>query len=192
MKKYLAVLAAVLTALFVAGCSSDSDTAGESSSAASEEHNTQDVMFAQMMIPHHQQAIEMADMVPARGASPELEALAEQIKDAQQPEIDEMTGWLESWDQNVPDPDSSMGDHAGHAGMGGMMTDEQMTALEAASGPEFEKMWLEMMIQHHAGAVQMAEEQKEYGQYEPAMEMADEIIKSQQAEIDQMEEMLAS
>jgi uncharacterized protein (DUF305 family) len=102
-----------------------------------------------------------------------------------------MTEWLESWDQNVPPPNSSMGDHAGHGGMGGMMTDEQMDQLGAAQGEQFEKMWLEMMIEHHEGAVVMAEDEVEGGEFPDTVKMAEEIITSQAAEIEQMQEMLA-
>ncbi|WP_153503888.1 DUF305 domain-containing protein [Cumulibacter manganitolerans] len=185
MKKYLAAVAALIALLATAACGS-----ADSSASRSGDHNQQDVMFAVMMIPHHQQAVEMAEMVEDRGAGTELAQLAKNIKTAQQPEIDKMTGWLKAWDENVPSSGSAMGDHAGHAGMGGMMTDEQMGQLDAAAGPAFEQLWLEMMIEHHEGAIDMAKAQKSGGQYPAALSMADDIIGGQEKEIAQMKKML--
>lgn len=191
MRKYLAAIAAVFAVLLAAACGSSGSSDEAAASSSSKGHNAEDVMFATMMIPHHRQAVEMADMLEGRSdVSAELLDLAAQIKKAQQPEIDKMTGWLESWGENVPGPDSPMGDHAGHAGMGGMMTDEQMSELAAASGADLEKMWLEMMIEHHEGAVDMAEMEKQHGEFAEAISMAEDIISSQQAEIEQMKKML--
>jgi uncharacterized protein (DUF305 family) len=150
-------------------------------------------MFAQMMIPHHEQAIEMADLAPARTSSPQVLALAEDIAAAQGPEIDLMAGWLQSWGEEVPTPGSST-DHAGH-GMGdgsmmGMMSAEDMAALAAANGAEFDRMWLAMMIAHHEGAVVMAEQVRD-SSLAPVRDLADAIIAGQTAEIAQMQALLA-
>ncbi len=163
-----------------------SPTTPASSSAA--DHNSADEMFSMMMVPHHAQAIEMADLVPSRTDNAELRSLATQIKDAQQPEIDQMTGWLKSWGLR---PMADMDEHMGHMGMDGMMTAEEMTELEGLSGKEFDTMWLEMMIRHHEGAIEMAQNVLDTGDHEPTKALAEAIITGQQAEIDQMKQMLA-
>lgn len=181
-----------LIALAFTACSGDS-TSGHgashstTSSAASSaaDHNQADVMFSMMMVPHHAQAVEMADLVPTRSQDPELLKLAEEIRGAQQPEIDTMSGWLEEWGAGTP---TAM-DHSGH--MDGMMTEEDMTALEAASGPEFERMWLEMMVEHHEGAVTMSESVLADGSHPGTRQLAQQIIDAQRAEITRMRGMLA-
>ena len=140
-----------------------------------------DIMFAQMMIPHHQQAVDMSTLAETRTTNPEVLALAKQIKDAQAPEIKQMTAWIES---------SGSSTDMGHdMGMGGMLTDEQMTALENAQGAAFDKLYLEGMIGHHEGALQMAK-MIENSDNAEAKELAANIIKSQSAEIEKMKQML--
>lgn len=155
------------------------------------DHNDQDVSFAQGMIPHHQQAVEMSDIVIEGGESPEVKALAEEIKRAQAPEIETLRGWLKDWDEPET-PDSG-----GHAGMdmgGGdemdMMSDEEMGELEAASGKALDRMFLEMMIRHHRGAIDMAETEVADGQFADAKKMAETIIETQSAEIEKMTALL--
>ncbi|AWR22191.1 DUF305 domain-containing protein [Aurantimicrobium photophilum] len=140
-----------------------------------------DIMFAQMMIPHHQQAVDMSTLAETRTTNPEVLALAKQIKDAQAPEIKQMKAWIES---------SGSSTDMGHdMGMGGMLTDEQMTALENAQGAAFDKLYLEGMIGHHEGALQMAT-MIENSSNSEAKELAANIIKSQSAEIEKMKQML--
>jgi uncharacterized protein (DUF305 family) len=140
-----------------------------------------DIMFAQMMIPHHQQAVDMSTLAETHTTNPEILALAKQIKDAQAPEIKQMTSWIES---------SGAGMDMGHdMGMGGMLTEEQMTALGKAQGAEFDKLYLEGMIGHHEGALQMAT-MIESSSNSEAKELAANIIKSQSAEIEKMKQML--
>ena len=140
-----------------------------------------DIMFAQMMIPHHQQAVDMSTLAETRTTNPEVLALAKQIKDAQAPEIKQMTAWIES---------SGSSTDMGHdMGMGGMLTDEQMTALENAQGAAFDKLYLEGMIGHHQGALQMAK-MIENSDNAEAKQLAANIMKSQSAEIDKMKQML--
>lgn len=200
--------AAVATVLSLAACGSDDDaTAGmemSSTSAASQsegsaaegEHNDADTMFAQMMIPHHAQAIEMSEVVLAKdGVDTEVLDLAQRIKDAQQPEIDQMTGWLEGWGADVPDMSmGSMGDTEGmdHGGMGGMMSAEDMQGLEDADGAAASRLFLEQMIEHHTGAIEMAQLQVDDGQSAEAVALAETIIVDQQAEITEMRDLLAS
>jgi len=187
--------ARTLSALVVSGlmalaaCSSDDDgtvTAPEESSDAA--HNDADVAFAQGMIPHHQQAVEMAQLAEGRAEDPAVLDLAGRIEAAQAPEIEQLTAWLEEWGE----------DPAGMEGMEGMegmdsatMSTEDMEALEAASGPEFDRMFLEMMIEHHEGAIAMAETEIESGEFPDAVAMAEEIVATQQAEIDEMTDLLA-
>ncbi|GAA2392732.1 DUF305 domain-containing protein [Streptomyces glaucosporus] len=165
-------------------------SAGASAPASAGEHNAADVSFAQGMIPHHRQALEMAGLAATRAASQEVKDLAAEIERAQQPEIDTLTGWLESWGEDVPAGGST--DHSGHSGHGmtGMMSPEQMEKLEKSSGKEFDTAFLEMMIEHHKGAVAMAEAQRENGSHGPAKSMADEIVTTQGDEIDRMNELL--
>lgn len=159
---------------------------GGASESASElaEANEADVAFTQGMIMHHQQAIEMSDLVLAKdGLDPEVAALAERIKAAQQPEIDRMEGWLEDWGQ-------SGGDMAGmdHSSM---MSADDLAALEAASGADAGPLFLEQMIVHHEGAVAMAEEALAKGENADVLKLAEAVIADQTAEIAEMKEMLA-
>lgn len=201
-----AIIALSIPVALVAGCSSSghgSMAASPSTSAAIDENaafNAADVTFAQKMIPHHQQAIEMAALVPDRSTSPDLRTLALQITDAQAPEIEMMSMWLRDWGHEVPsDTDTSMSGHgasamAGMAGMDGsdgMMDMAQMAQLQAASGTEFDRLWLEMMIRHHEGALRMAQTEIADGKSPDAIALARAIIAGQQAEIDMMNSMLA-
>ena len=141
-----------------------------------------DIMFAQMMIPHHQQAVDMSTLAETHTTNPEILALAKQIKDAQAPEIKQMTAWIES---------TGAGMDMGHdMGMGGMLTEEQMTALGNAQGAAFDKLYLEGMIGHHEGALQMAK-MIENSSNSEAKTLAANIVTSQSAEIEKMKQMLA-
>jgi uncharacterized protein (DUF305 family) len=144
--------------------------------------SSMDIMFAQMMIPHHQQAVDMSTLAETRSTNPEVLALAKQIKDAQAPEITQMTAWLDS---------AGAGMDMGHEmDMGGMLTEEQMTALSNASGVAFDKLYLEGMIAHHEGAIQMAQMISNSDNPE-ARALAEAIVTSQSAEIEKMKTMLA-
>ena len=117
---------------------------------------------------------------------------------AQAPEIETMTGWLEEWGEEVPDTSMMGMDHSGMDGMEGMdmdmpgmMSSEEMAELDAATGAAFETMWLEMMIEHHEGAIEMAQAEQEDGEYAPAIALAEEIEAAQTEEIAVMEELLA-
>ncbi|MFD4291982.1 DUF305 domain-containing protein [Rhodococcus sp. NPDC058505] len=197
---FVAALAAA--ALVLAGCSTDDGTDGHSmdsmssmttsaqeSGEMSSEHNAADVAWTQMMIPHHQQAVEMAALAEGRTENPQLLALAEQIEAAQDPEIKQMTGWLAAW--GAPTMTGAEMDHSMHGDdMGGMMSDEQMTQLENSTGAEFDRAWLEMMIAHHQGAVESSKQIEADGQNPEVRELAAAIIAGQQTEIDQMTAML--
>lgn len=156
--------------------------------------NAIDVAFAQGMIPHHAQAVEMAELALAISTDPTVRALAEKVKAAQDPEITLMASWLEAWGQPVPDRNAPMGHDSTSSGgmmMFGMMSDDDMARLGAASGAEFDRMFLEMMIRHHEGAIQMAQQELTDGKYPPAKDLARAIIAAQQAEIDQMRALLS-
>lgn len=142
-----------------------------------------DIMFAQMMISHHQQAVEMAAMALANpDASPFVRDLAGRIQAAQQPEIDQMTSWLAKW--GVAD----MGDmDMGHGGMPGMMTAEQMDSLQAAKGADFNKLWLRMMIEHHQGAIEMADDVLTTTNSTEVAALARAVTQAQQGEVEQMQ-----
>jgi uncharacterized protein (DUF305 family) len=139
------------------------------------------------MIPHHQQALEMAEMAAGRASSPEVEDLAARIEKAQGPEIETMTGWLKSWGEEVPSADAG---HAGHSGAEGMMDAAEMDELAKASGREFDTLFLTLMIEHHEGAVEMARTEQKQGRYAPAKEMAGAVISGQSAEIEEMNALL--
>ncbi|WLW51650.1 DUF305 domain-containing protein [Streptomyces sp. YU58] len=194
----------VTAALLLAACGNDGGSGSHSgghdspsasaspSTAASEgAHNAQDVSFAQGMIPHHRQALEMAGLAADRAGSAQVKDLAARIEKAQDPEIRTMSGWLTSWGEEVPAGSMPGMDHSGgHSGMPGMMTDEDMADLKKASGKDFDAMFLTMMIEHHEGAVDMAETEKKSGRYGPATAMADDIITAQTAEITEMNKLL--
>ncbi|WP_371779687.1 DUF305 domain-containing protein [Streptosporangium subroseum] len=157
---------------------------------SSSTHNAADVSFAQQMIPHHRQAVAMADLAATRASSPEVKALAARIKAEQGTEIETMSGWLRSWGERVPGDTSGM-DNPGHD-MPGMMSAEEMDRLSEASGKTFDTMFLQMMIAHHRGAVAMAGTERSTGSYPPAKDLAKTIIASQNKEIDQMESLLGA
>lgn len=157
-------------------------------------HNDADVAFATGMIPHHAQAIQMADLAASRGSSGEIKELAARVKAAQTPEIDQLSGWLTGWGKPVPATGDSMDmDHGSgdHGGMVGMMSEQEMSALAAAAGPAFDTMWLQMMIKHHEGAVTMARTQLAQGGNADAKKLAQAIVDSQTAEITTMKGLLA-
>jgi len=181
--KILTVVTAL--ALALAACGTDDGAVGHHHGrAATDGHNSADVMFARMMIPHHEQAVEMSGLAPDRAASAEVQRLATDIASAQQPEIDEMTGWLREWGEPAA-PDHDMGDH-----MDGMLSDDQLAALEKAAGEDFDRLFLTGMIQHHEGAVDMAESVIEDGEDPRVRELAEQIVTTQTAEITTMKKLL--
>ena len=155
-----------------------------STSESADAGQKDDVEFAQMMIPHHQQAVEMADMALESASSAEVMALAKQIKAAQDPEIATMTGWLEEWKA----PMSADGGHGGHDG--GMMSDSDMKGLAGADGAAFDRMWLTMMIEHHEGAVEMAQDVLKSTADPDVKAMAEAVVAGQEKEIATMKALL--
>jgi uncharacterized protein (DUF305 family) len=198
----LAVTATAATALVLAACGSSGTkaTSGASTSgmgsmsmsgsasagSTTGSHNQADVTFATDMIPHHAQAVQMADMALKAATNSQVKTLAATIKKAQDPEITEMTGWLTSWKKPVPPTMGGMS--MGHGT--GMMTDADMTRLGKATGATFDRLWVTMMITHHHGAVSMARTELTSGQYTSATTLARSIVTSQSAQITQLQTLL--
>jgi uncharacterized protein (DUF305 family) len=197
MKIRPAVTAAITLAalLALAGCASSSgsdmddmhhDGSSTSASAETADANDADLTFAGMMIEHHTQAVEMSDTLLSKdGIDERVVVLAEDIKAAQQPEIDQLDGWLEDWGTDASDMGGM--DHGS-----GMMTDDDMQALDEATGAEAARLCLEQMIAHHRGAIDMAQDEVDNGQNSDAVAMAQTIIDTQTTEIATMEEILAT
>lgn len=189
MKKALSLAALIVAVtLTLAGCGTGG---AESPSDASVRHNQQDVTFATDMIPHHLQAVEMARMAQTQASAPAVKTLAEQIQAAQGPEIDTMTQWLKSWGEDVPDESMGGMDMGGTDSMPGMMSDQVMSDLGAAAGATFDTLWLESMITHHEGAVQMADTEITDGKDPDAIALAQSIKAAQTTEIATMNTLLA-
>uniref|UniRef100_A0AAU2VE28 DUF305 domain-containing protein n=1 Tax=Streptomyces sp. NBC_00003 TaxID=2903608 RepID=A0AAU2VE28_9ACTN len=167
---------------------SNSTSSGTSSPGGA--FNDADVTFAQQMIPHHQQAIEMARLADGRAADAEVKSLATAIEKAQDPEINTMNGWLKSWGKPLPSASSPMGDmpgmNHGSSGMAGMMSDRDMNDLKSAKGKAFDKKFAQLMIGHHQGAVTMAKGEQKNGSNPDAKRLAGNVIAAQNAEIEQM------
>jgi uncharacterized protein (DUF305 family) len=202
---------AVAAAIALAGCATGSGPAGtstpgmdhgssagaaptSSAPAAAAEHNAADTMFARMMIPHHAQAVQMSDMMLATQDIPaEVTALATRIKAAQGPEIEKMTGWLTSWNEPTHAPTGhDMSTHAMGGSMEGMMGEEDLKKLDAAQGTDAAKLFLTQMIAHHEGAVMMARTESTGGKNPDAVQLSKDIVASQEAEIQEMKDLLAT
>jgi len=196
-----AAILAVALATTTAACSSDASTdssgatttTGQTASAElPDDVNDADVAFVQGMIPHHQQAIQMSEMVIANGDDPTVIALAEQIKAAQGPEIDQMNTWLDDWGVE-PTGSNGTGDMGGMDGMdgtNGMMSGDEMDTMSQTIGTDLDRMFLEMMTRHHQGAIQMAEVELDEGSNTDVIALAQGIADGQQAEIEQMQAMI--
>jgi len=152
--------------------------------------NAVDVAFATDMIPHHAQAVAMADLAPKQATDPKVVALAAKIKRAQGPEIARMSGWLTGWGAPVPGT-AGRHDMAGMDGqMNGMMSSQDMTKLGRATGSAFDRMWLQTMTKHHQGAVAMAKTELAQGVNPDAKKLAQSIVDSQSTEIAEMRSIL--
>jgi uncharacterized protein (DUF305 family) len=190
-----AVLAALAAALFLSSCGNSTSEARDDQPQADQPvitgqpagYNADDVAFATNMIPHHQQAVDLAELVSDRTTNAQLVALANQISAAQQPEINVMKVLLVQWNEN---PDANSG-HAGHGNtMQGMVDEATMTQLASLNDAEFDKLWLESMISHHQGAIEMAKAEIANGDNVDAKSLAENIVTTQEAEIGQMKQML--
>jgi len=197
MNKTLTLPTAALAAVIaLAGCSTGSGSGGSTmpgmdhstgamSAPAAADHNGSDTMFAQAMIPHHAQAVEMSDMIlKKQGVNAMVTALATKIKAAQAPEIEKMTGWLKDWNEPTQAP-------GGHS-MTGMMSGDDLKRLDAAQGTEAAKLFLSQMIAHHEGAVEMANAEVRSGNNADAIQLGKDIAASQTGEIQEMKDLLAA
>lgn len=171
-------LTAVLSFAVVTGCSNHSATGADA-----------DVMFAQMMIPHHEQAVEMSTLAEIRASDPFITEIAQEIKSAQDPEIELMATWLEDWGFPQQSAEEAMAAHGGH-GMSGMLTQEQLDELASLTGPAFDQKFAEYMILHHQGAIEMARGVEKSTNVDVAS-LAQSIIQTQQTEIDEMNAFLS-
>ena len=177
------VAALLATVLLVGACSSA-------------DHNDADVAFATDMIEHHAQAIQMANFTIGReGVDPRIADLAEEIRIGQTREIDTMSQWLRDWGEPVPetgfatgdshshsdDPMESGGDD--HADMPGMMAADEMQALADAPAGKFDALWIQMMVEHHLGAIAMAQEAQDDGSAAEVADLAADIESAQSAEV---------
>jgi uncharacterized protein (DUF305 family) len=198
--RIVAALAAVAAAAFVSACNNPQPASDGHTDHTHEEaeqspvitgepaaFNDEDVSFATNMVPHHEQAVALSALVPQRSTDPEVLALAQQIRAAQEPEIATMKAFLVQWNEG-----GAEGGHEGHdmSGMEGMVDAATMTRLESLQGTEFDTLWLESMIAHHEGAIGMAEAELTGGANADAKGLAQQIIDAQQTEIAQMETML--
>lgn len=157
---------------------------GSTGTPAAGPHNAADVEFASGMVPHHQQAVVMAAMALRHGGTPDFVQLAKAVKAAQEPEIEQMSGWLGGWGEPVPDA----GSHMGHSGTA-MMSQKDLDDLDAMMGSGFEGMWLTLMVKHHQGALEMARTELAKGQNAEVKKLAQSIVTSQTAEIATMRKM---
>jgi len=157
-------------------------------SAAPSSHPQGDVEFAQMMIPHHQQALAMSELAAAKAEDTDIKAIAQEITAAQQPEIATLTGWLASWGQ----PTSQPGGHhmPGMDTMPGMMTDEQMSRLRSTSGKDFDRAYAELMISHHNGAIEMADQVLGTTSDADVKAFAQRVVAAQTAEVSRLQKIL--
>lgn len=190
MKTLKLMFIGIATLGLLASCGGSGDTAASDSTVVTpaEDFNGADVMFAQMMIPHHEQAIEMSDLAldPTTSAGDTVKELATQIKNAQDPEIQQMTGFLTAWKKSLT-MDGSM-DHSDM--MSGMLTLEELETLATLRGDAFDRAWITGMIAHHEGAIEMANDVLADGKNSAVRELATAIIAAQDAEIAEMKLLL--
>jgi uncharacterized protein (DUF305 family) len=200
--KFLMAAVALAMVTVLSSCGSPSqEHAGHHPAPASQstDHNAADVAFAQEMIPHHRQAVDMAAMVPSRSTNPDVQMMATHISWDQQAEIRTMTGLLAQWGEPVS------ADHGEHSGMDmpgmpgmvdgvmpGMVDRATMTQIQSLNGPAFDELWITSMIDHHQGAVTMAQTEIADGQSPDAKKLAEMIISAQQREIAQMNNLVSA
>ncbi|HWJ10366.1 MAG TPA: DUF305 domain-containing protein [Nocardioides sp.] len=208
----IAALAASGTGL--AACGSDdgdghhgSDAGAVETARNGDEFNQADVDFATAMIPHHAQAVQMANLAVDRPLPADLRALVDGIHTTQVAEVETMVTWLTDWGQPIPetsmdhvngghgddmDDMSDMSDMDDHAmgDMPGMMSAEEMTGLARASDAKFPELWMTMMVEHHEGAIEMAEAERDAGHFPDAVDLAGAIVETQRTEIAAMEDLL--
>ena len=198
-KRHLTASALLASALVLTACgnggndtTNSTGNGGGSTSAETAKGNDADIAFLTGMTPHHEQAVEMSEMVLAADPPAEVAAIANQIKDAQAPEIEQMKTMLADLGEKPAEGAHSGGHSAGMAGHGGMMSDADMAALMDATGTDAARLYLEGMVKHHQGAIDASDTEIADGQYEPAIALAKTIKTAQAAEITEMQALLKS
>ncbi|CAO5230262.1 DUF305 domain-containing protein [Frankia sp. AgKG'84/4] len=210
MRRLVLLFVTLFALAFLAACGGDGNGADQEDTATGA-HNAADIAFAQRMIPHHRQAIEMADLASTRARDARVSTMARQIRATQEPQIATMTGWLTAWGRAVaapaphslpgtsptsaPHSDHTMSDQAMASmtpggDMDGMMSVEDMTALRNARGSNFDELFLAMMIEHHQGAVSAAAAERRDGIHPPARQLAEDVQRTQTTEISDMQSLL--
>ena len=203
-KTFTATLGAFALTAALTGCATSDEEPSESApdtaqstEEVSDQHNEADVEYISGMVMHHAQAVEMSDILLEKDdVEQEVTTLAQDIREAQGPEIEQMESWLEAWGEegtsegDMEGMDHGDGDMEGMSDMEGMMSEDDLSELESATGTEASRLFLEQMIAHHEGAVSSAEDHLENGENPEALELSETIISDQQAEIDEMETML--
>lgn len=172
-------------------------TGGTTGTQQQAQHNDADLAFAQQMIPHHTEALEMAALTQGRTTNPKVLDLAKRVQDTQNPEIQQLTAWVDKWGATPSTPSSESMPGTGHGSghgeaMPGAMSGADMAELEKAKGNAFDRMWLDMMIKHHEGAIEMARTELSQGVNSDAKSLAQQIIDGQQAEITEMRGLLSA
>lgn len=199
-RRLTATAAATTLALVLAACSGQPEpaTAPSPDGAVTEEqpaesvaeHNDEDVQFTQMMIVHHEGALEMAELAAQRASTTEVKALAERIAAAQGPEIELMSRWLEEWGEDQPGATDHGGMDHGGMDMDGMSQEDAMASLEQLEGADLDRAFLELMVAHHRGAVDMAVAEIAEGAHPDVLALARTIRDTQNVEITEMENVL--
>lgn len=207
LRAALGIPLATTLALGLAACGQDEHGGHDAPSALTtarndDVFNAADVDFATAMIPHHAQAVQMANLAADRPLPPALRTLVDDVHRTQVAEVETMVTWLTDWDQEIPETSMDhanaghdMSDMAGaHPGgeMPGMMDDEEMAALEQASDEAFPELWMTMMIEHHEGAITMARTEQDDGHFPDAVDLAGTIVAAQEKEIATMRSLLAA
>ncbi|UJW28236.1 DUF305 domain-containing protein [Saccharothrix sp. AJ9571] len=172
--KSFALLASLFAAVLLAGCSAS----GEENPPATGAGNESDIRFSQQMIPHHQQTLEIAALAEQRGTMPLVKETAQEISATEAAEIEQMAGWLRSWNVEIP----AGGSHAGHT-MPGMLTLQDIAALENAKGAEFDQMWLTTLAKHLREGIAMAKNVQLTGAHPETKALAQKIVEGQEAKI---------
>ena len=179
------ILLALAAAFLLAACTQGGEEQKLGTASAEAAPSDDDVSFTQNMIPHHQQAIEMAKLVDSHTDRPELRKLANSIVSSQSQEITQMQAWLRSWGKPATPPEG----HGGHSDseMPGTMSEADMGRLMESTGTEFDRAFVEMMATHHQGAIDMANAELRDGSLPEVTRLAEQIIDTQQDEIDQLQ-----
>ncbi|HZQ32017.1 MAG TPA: DUF305 domain-containing protein [Mycobacterium sp.] len=181
----VAAFAALLTVGVLTACGSSDHHAAPSTSDQSTEqsHNANDFAFAHSMVPHHEQAIEMAQMVPTNTKNQKMVLIANRIIATEAPEIQALRVWLMQW------PDTQ-GNNPFSQSAPGTVDPATMNRLHSLSDDAFDHLWLTTMIAHHKGAIAMAQDEVAHGKNADVIYLAKTIITEQQADIDAMNHML--